>query len=401
MNKKVLAVALAVAATPLAAPAQNVTIYGRLYPEFNFNRMTGATAPTSTVSTLTGRPTGETFGTVDKLDASNSRFGLRGTEPLGNGAKAFFQIEQRVFVDTGNPSNTGIASRDTFVGLSSDQWGLVKLGNMDTVYKTLGDALSFLGVSSGNFVSNSNVLSKQPFGNNSAGSFHLRRANSVWYETPELKGFQALVQYSPDEVKTTSRNAYLVSTGVKYDNGPIYGALTYELHNDTFGGSRNVPTALSNFTDLNAHSKDWASRLTGQYRFNLFGGDQTIEGDVAWLQYKETGGRNGRFEDYKHVTYLISLDSKWAGPWRTAVAYTAGTEGSCTLFGGAPCSADGLDGKQLSLGVSYSFSKRTSVFALYAKLWNAHSAQYNNMDGIDVSVGADIQQIAVGIQHNF
>ena len=30
MNKKVLAVALALAATPLAAPAQNVTIYGRL-----------------------------------------------------------------------------------------------------------------------------------------------------------------------------------------------------------------------------------------------------------------------------------------------------------------------------------------------------------------------------------
>jgi hypothetical protein len=65
MNKKVLAVALALGATPLVAPAQNVTIYGRLYPEFNFNRMTGATSPTSSVSTLTARPTGENFGTIE------------------------------------------------------------------------------------------------------------------------------------------------------------------------------------------------------------------------------------------------------------------------------------------------------------------------------------------------
>ena len=405
MKTKVLAIALAgIAGAPMLASAQSasVTLYGRLYPEINFARMTGPTAPGSGVSTLTGPPTGESFGTITKLDASNSRFGLRGSEYFGNGWAAFFQVEQRVLIDTGNPGNTGIASRDTYAGLQSADWGLVRLGNMDTVYKNLGDSLSFLGVSSGNFVSNSNVLSKQGFGTNSAGSFHLRRGNSVWYETPQYRGFQALVQYSPDEAKTPSRNAYLVSTGVKYDNGPIYAALAYELHNDTFGGSRNVPSALSNVNDLNARSKDTGIRLTGQYRFALFGGDQTVEGDVAEIEYKESGGKNGRFQKYRHTTYAIGLDSKWNGPWRTAIAYTAASAGSCSLFGGVlPCNTSGLDGKQFAVGASYSFSPRTAVFALVAKLWNGHSGQYNNLDGSDAAIGADIQQIALGILHNF
>ena len=163
-----------------------------------------------------------------------------------------------------------------------------------------------------------------------------------------------------------------------------------------------MPSALSNFSDLNVRSKDAGIRATGQYRFPLFGGEQTIEGDVARIEYKESGGTDGRFQEYRHTNYLIALDSKWNGPWRTAIAYTAAGAGSCSLFGGVlPCSTSGLDGKQFSLGGSYSFSPRTSLFALYAKLWNGHSAQYNNLDGSDAAIGADIQQIAFGILHSF
>src|SRR5689334_12365253 len=83
------------------AAAQSVTIYGRLYPELIWTRMTGATQPGTPVSTLASKPTGESFSNVWKMDASNSRLGVRGEEPLGAGTKAFFQIEQRILVDTG------------------------------------------------------------------------------------------------------------------------------------------------------------------------------------------------------------------------------------------------------------------------------------------------------------
>ena len=70
----------------------------------------------------------------------------------------------------------------------------MRLGSMDTVYKNLGDTLSFLGVSSGNFISTSNILSKPGIGSSSASSFHLRRANSIVYESPEFGGFQFAVR---------------------------------------------------------------------------------------------------------------------------------------------------------------------------------------------------------------
>jgi predicted porin len=210
-------------------------------------------------------------------------------------------------------------------------------------------------------------------------------------------GLQGLVQYSPDEAKTSSRNAFLWSLGVVYDSGPWYGALAYELHNETFGGSRNVPSALSNNSDANARSRDTGLRATFQYRF----ANHTVEADVAQMKYDERGGKSGRFENYHHVAFAVGVDSKWSGPWRTAAAFDYATAGTCRLFDGVPCTTGGLDGRQVSLGAAYYLSKRTYLFALYAKLWNGRAAQYNNMDGIDVPPGADPQQIALGITHNF
>ena len=123
----IVALAAVVVATP--AIAQTVTVYGRLYPEIVWTRMTGSTQPGSEVSTIAQPPTGETFGNIVRKDSSNSRLGFRGEEPLGAGLKAFFQIEQRIQVDTGGSQ---LASRDTFVGLASDRFGTVKMGGFDT-----------------------------------------------------------------------------------------------------------------------------------------------------------------------------------------------------------------------------------------------------------------------------
>ena len=394
MHKRLLALAVVMAAAGADATAQSLTLYGRLYPEVIWTRMSGATPEGAPVSTLAARPTGEGFSSVIKMDSSNSRLGIRGDEPLGGGLKAIFQIEQDVLVDTGGSLT---ATRNTFVGLASERYGEVRLGRFDTVYKEVGDTLSFLGVSSGNFVSNSNLLSKQGFGTSSAGSFHLRRANSVRYTSPDYRGLQGLVQYSPDEAHSTSRNAYLWSIGATYRNGPFYGALAWELHNDTFGGSRNAPSALSNAGDPNARARDTALRATLEYRV----GRHTIEGNLAEMRYREHGGKSGRFESYRHTSGSVGVVSRWGDAWRTAVAYSHAGAGSCALFDDVSCSTSGFDGRQVSLGAAYYLSRRTYLFALYARVWNGASAQYNNVDCIDVPPGADPQQFALGITHNF
>ncbi|MEP6872694.1 MAG: porin [Anaerolineaceae bacterium] len=396
-RKKLLALALATAAgLPAMASAQtaSVSIYGRLYPELVWGKASGSTSPGTTVSTLSPNPTDGSTPNIYSVQASNSRLGIRGEEKIGSDLRVFFQMEQTVPIDAGGGV---LGNRDTFVGLQREHWGTVKLGNFDTVYKNLGDTQSFLGISSGNFVSNSNVLSKSPLGTSSSASFHLRRANSVLYESPDYSGFGVLAQYSPDEAKTRTRNAYLGSVGVKYENGPLYVAIAGEQHRDLFGGSRNSRTSQSNFADQNARSKDRAVRATAKYEF----GPTTLEADIARLEWKETGGAANRFQNYKHNSYLISADHRM-GPWRFAAAFTWADRGSCALFGGADCSTDGLEGNQASIGASYSLSRRTQLFAIAARLTNGKSSRYNNADWLaDVTPGTDINQVAVGIVHSF
>ena len=91
MNKKALVLAVAgIVGAPMAAYAQsgNVTIYGRLYPEIGYSKTTGATAVGTPVSTLVSAPTGENLPSLYQVNVSNSRFGLRGQEPLGGGLSA-------------------------------------------------------------------------------------------------------------------------------------------------------------------------------------------------------------------------------------------------------------------------------------------------------------------------
>ena len=89
-----------------------------------------------------------------------------------------------------------------------------------------------------------------------------------------------------------------------------------------------------------------------------------------------------------------------AGQWRTAIWYIKALKGSCSRVDAA-CSTDGLEGSQLDLGVAYYFSPRTFLYAIGAILQNGFSARFNNEELQDPSVGEDITQWAVGLNHTF
>jgi predicted porin len=401
-NTKLTAIAMAVAAScclPLAAQAQsNVTVYGKLYPELVRIDVSGATAKGVPVSTLSATPAGGADFNATSEDSPNSRLGFRGSEDLGNGLKAIFQLEMGFGVDTGvNSSATSLFSRDTWVGLSGN-FGTVRLGSMDTVYKNLGDTMSFLGVSSGNFISTSNILSKPGIGASSASSFHLRRANSIVYESPEFGGFQGLFDYSLGEVANDFARGAVISTGIKYEGGPLYAAIAYERHNDLFGGSKNVPSALRNDTNVLANSRDSAVRATLQYKFAK---ETRAEVNVAQLKFEETGGAVGKFDSYKHIAWSVALEHKVTPAVTLVGSYGQGTAGSCSLVGNGACSTSGLEGKMLNLGAGYSLSKRTMLFALASYMGNGVSATYSNLNDGKPLPGQDIKTFAVGLSHSF
>jgi predicted porin len=119
------------------------------------------------------------------------------------------------------------------------------------------------------------------------------------------------------------------------------------------------------------------------------------------LKYDETGQAAGtRFKSYQHNTWAVSFESKWGGPWRTAIEYVVGTEGKCEIIGLA-CSTDGLKGTMLAGGVAYDLDNQTFLYILAARLTNGKSSRYDNWAGSDPARGGDIDQIALGMQYRF
>jgi predicted porin len=404
LKKLTLAVAVgSIFAAPAAMAQSSVQVYGKLYPYLKVEEGSSPTAAGTPVSTLAATPTGvvgipRTVG----MFAGNSRIGFRGTEDLGGDLKANFQLESQVNVDDGSGSGTsgGLQfNRNTYVGLESEHWGEVKMGNHDTIFKEYGDTVGVLGISSGTFMSTSNLLRKTGFGTSSASSFHLRRANSIIYETPDIHGFTGGFQWSTDEAKAGTRDPRVYSMGVKWDNGPFYVALAHEIHYDLFGGSANAPTAQRNnaATDT-TNSKDKATEFVVEWRPSK---KHRFEFDAVRKTYDENATVTGRFSSYRNWAYLLATESRWSDQWRTSAHLVISRAGDCSRVAAA-CNTDGLDGKQVTFAAAYYLSKRTFLWSAVSRLMNGKSARYSNTDfGGKPNPGEDISHFALGVTHSF
>ena len=434
MRKTALALAVGGLFAAPAAQAQIVfgnetlgtlQLYGKLYPQFGYGSSKDATATGSPVSTLVstngicgtassaGGCTGSTQGSRNTVDVQNSYIGFRGERTISPPLKFIWQIEQAVNFDVGDAT---WSNRNSFLGARTN-FGTVKLGNMDTIYKEYGDTFQMFGISSGNFVSASNMLSHIGVGRSNTARFHERKANSIQYETPQFAGFTAGYQYSPDEGRDTTntvpgtgctsgpgagncdRNANLHSFGVKWDSEKWYASVHREIHNDFFGGSNNVSSTLSNIATPSAHSRDTGTRFSTEWRFVE---NQRLTFDISRLDYRERGQAAGlHFERYKHNTMALGWDGGFGGPLRLAAQYVRGNAGSCTLTGASSCSTTGLTGWMLNVGARWRFDRQTFIYAIAGKLSNGASARYDNWAAADPSRGADIYQAALGLSYTF
>jgi predicted porin len=284
------------------------------------------------------------------------------------------------------------------VGLNHKAWGTVKLGRFDTPFKEYGDDISFLGVSSGNITSTSNVYRHIGFGGqNNAARFHERRVNAVQYESPDFGPVDFKVQYSTNETDTATRKPHVWSGGIKYELGPMTIFLAHEIHKDLFGLSLNSPTAMRNNTDQGVRSKDTATALAFEFKFGRH--SFSIEGNEK--KYDETGTNvTGRVRSYKNNAYLVAWDARWSDNWRTAAQYIRATKGKCTRVN-AECNTDGLKGEQFGAGVSYYLSRRTYLFLMGTYIKNDFSAAFNNSNLQDLNPGEDLTQVALGIHTTF
>ena len=398
LKKAPLYVALAGAFVAPVAMAQSVQVYGRLYPYLIQESGSGATAVGTPVATFAQTLSGvNAVRKIRGMSAGNSRIGFRGSEDLGGGFKAIFQLEGVVNVDDGGPSPFTF-NRDGFVGLSGG-FGTFRLGNMDTVFKDYGDTIGILGTSSGTPTSSSNILRKIGFGTSNTSRFHERRANSIKYESKEMGGFQAGLQVATGENPTATLGAQKTySLGVKYDQGPIYVALAHEIHDNFYGGSANAPSAMrNNGAGTTVGSKDKATQFTVEWRLNK---SHKFEFDVIRKTYNEPATVTGRFQSYSNTAYLLAMENRWSDQWRTAAHFVKSGAGSCTRVAAA-CVTDGLEGSKFIVGASYYLSRRTYVFGMVNTITNGKSARFAANDFNAANAGEDSRHLILGLSHGF
>lgn len=354
MKKSLIALAVAgVVSAPAFAATSNVDIYGVL--SYSVDQV-------DTDNTTVGNDASDLATGVNNV----SRIGFKGSEDLGGGMKAVFQIET---------SLTGWTDRNTFVGLSSGM-GTVVLGRHDTPYKlatvkldpfvdTMADYNAIIGRSSG-------VLD--------TAMFDVRAPQTIAYISPTIGGFHAAVAYiSYKAVETTGLDE---TTGLSamgmYENGPFFASLAYESHEG--GLNTLLGSAAGGITSSDAMKLGLGFTM-GTTKLGFVWEDQSVEGTS--LQ--------------DHKAYYLSL-SHGMGPISLKAAYGKADDGEGVAVDNSATF--------WALGADYAMSKRTTAYLIYTSLDNDGTGTYglkgyNAIAATGVEAGSNSTGLSIGIKHSF
>ncbi|MFZ5575042.1 MAG: porin [Pseudomonadota bacterium] len=373
MMKKILAVAIASAfAAPAFAATSNVDVYGVIN--------VGVESVDNGRATGLGNKTRVTTG-------NNAALGFKGSEDLGGGLKANWQIETNVSIDGDNNASAGTAagalngSRNVWGGLSGG-WGEVRVGVHDTPYKMSTGRLDSFVATLGDY----NTIMGAASGVNASSAFDLRTSNTIAYISPTMGGFQFAGAYvTSTEINATAAtdDSTAYSLSATFANGPLFLTAAYEKHK--FDGGAATPSGgvilLPNGT-VAANDRD-AWKIGAGYKF----GDLQLG---AIYEKVDMGGVNN-----DHANWMLGADYT-IGAIKLKAAYNRAEETTSAANDGA---------KFWTIGADYNFSKRTMLQVTYADLNNDTGGNYilgqgtNNVPGN--AAGADADGFGINLVHRF
>lgn len=333
-------IALAVMAASGASMAQSsVTIYG--VADAWFGRTSGDVT-TNGVKVKTPSQTVLNDGLI-----SNSRFGFKGSEDLGGGLKANFQLEQGFSIDSGTAASAGF-NRQAWVGVSGG-FGEVQLGKAYNAF----DDVSALAAS----VFDSDLA---PINNVFVSTaFASADANTIKYATPSFGGFSGAASYSLGEDNTAAFSASKVyALSGKYENGPLAVGIA-------FANAKNTnPGILGGAYDVDG------TRLAASY--NL-GAAKLL---ASYGRVSETNEKTNEYE--------IGVDV----PLSAALTLSAGYAKSKTKQVGVT----EFDDKSFGIAATYSLSKRTTLYT------GLNTTKFKT---ISIDQQENAKTYAVGVKHTF
>ena len=325
MTRVVLAV-LTVAGTTAAMAQSSVTLYGRVN------------------TTVERQKVGDVSTTG--LFNNSSRFGFKGTEDLGGGLKAGFQLESGFNSDTGAAAST-FFGRQSEVNLSGN-FGMVRLGNFfaESYYATA----DYVSLHNHNTGSSSDAFY----------AYVMPDANKIAYRAPALGNLTLEAAVSMHEQAVGGKNAFDL-------------AANYNL------GALALGAGYSKLDDVNQFG------LRAMYTFGAF--------TVGGYYQRDENGREG----------TTVANSGKRDNFRLAGAYNLGASEFHVNVGRTNSYKNVADSSatQFTLGYNYNLSKRTKVYTYYTRVNNDANATYGYVFNDTLAAGQDFSSFAVGVRHNF
>lgn len=344
MQKKIIALAVAGLVSGAAFAQTNVTVYGIADVAWEYYGSGQADGQKSTNKISDGGQ-----------DAS--RVGFKGTEDLGNGLSAFFQLEQRFNLDA-----TGVSGRNSNVGLTGKSWGTVKLGSFGSLLDDYNGYSEAGGMGYGNGV----------IGQISRVDIH----NGIEYISPNFSGLEFKAAYSTSataedpaiQYDNSSNALKLYSVSAAYANGPIKASLVYDHEK-----------LANQYDGLDSKFSEWL--INGSYNFG------PVMVGAGYDQQK----LDGLGEWGKRKAWRINVGAPVTANDTVALSYSQAKYTASVVEGSY---------KAKGWGVSYShaMSKRTNIYATYGKM-----SQDDEMDGSSISqaFGASEDSNYIGYESTF
>jgi len=408
MKKSLLALAAMGAFAGAAQAQSSVSVYGLYDGGLSLRNMEQTTAAGVKTNTIAN-------GFLGNASAS-SRLGFRGTEDLGKGQSANFNLELgfnpgtgEVTVQTHNNLNNATGAnqgsetgvRTALIGLADKEMGRLDIGrgltgihgivagnvwggnNMvgDMTYSDFRPNTAEVG--SGTDSVNGTTVAKNgeaPAVNAVSGRVSFtatRSSNMAIYTSPRIAGLQLRADYGNATGTQASQpeNQYAIK-GI-YANYN-YGAFTVNAGNATVQGN-GILQSQTAFTQ----SKTIINAANAMYQAKGL----TVQYTIAQNK-TETITATTNLQASKVKAQKLSA-SYQMGAFMPFVQYGVGTtEGATTL----PTANTATDDKAMQVGAEYSLSKRSNLYAAYGQ-------QERKL--ISSSASLDVRQYAVGLRHTF
>ena len=356
MKKTFVAVAV-LGAFAGSAMAADVTLYGKIDLGLQYQHLDNGTTTTDQFKETSGQNSG-------------SRFGLKGTEDLGNGMKVGFVLENGFSADDGKMGQgSRLFGREAQMYLTSD-YGTLGFGRMGGLSSGLGsyNMNSFMAMSTG-WGDQASKLSN--FGLNRD-----RYDNSIVYRTPSFAGFQVAAQYSfkmngQEEVHTRANQRY-AALGATYKNGPFAAGLIVDsIFNTNTATETNTEDTLG--VTLGAA---YDFEVVKVFALGQYGKNENKFGGLSNRGFAHTNADGDALDPAKYTTdegvtgYMFQLGMTAPVLGGTAYATVNYSDAESDLDKAVTGTVNGVEksigskdftGYGVALGYTYNLSKRTYV----------------------------------------